>query len=408
MKKVLPLTDTKIRTSKPGEKPITLFDGRGLYLLVTPQGGKYWRWKYRYQGKGKLLSFGTYPDVSLSQAREKRDEARRLLTEGIDPGAHRQAARTAGGKPGNCFEVVALEWFKIKSQGCAPGHAEHIKSYLVRDLFPWIGSRAVDSLTPPDLLAVARRVEERGAIATARRVVGACGEIFRYAIGSGRATSDPTRDLRGCLLKVPPARNRAAVTDPGRIGEILRGFDAYKGGIVVRAALLLAPLVFVRPGELRRAEWKDIALTAQEWRFLATKTATAHIVPLARQAVEILRDLEPITGSGLYVFPGGRTLDRPMSENAILAALRSMGIPKDEMCGHGWRAVARTLLEEKLGFPPVVIEKQLAHQVKDHYGTAYNRTAFLAERREMMQRWADYLDELKATTEQPTRLFRAG
>lgn len=395
----MPLTDTAIRNAKAKAKLYKLFDERGLFLLVSPSGGKWWRLKYRFDGKEKLLSLGVYPDVSLKDARELRDEARKRLAKGIDPSQHRKAQNSArADRSANSFEVVAREWFAKYSPGWADTHSSRIISRLEGDVFPWIGGRPIAELIAPELLTVARRIEGRGALETAHRVMGYCGQIFRYAVATGRAERDPTGDLRGAL---PPAKGDhfPAITEPKRVAELLRMLDGYQGTFVVRCALRLAPLVFVRPGELRKAEWTDIDLDAAEWRYTVTKTETAHIVPLSHQAVAILRELHPLTGHGRYVFPGARTNGRPMCDNAILAAMRRIGIPKEEMSGHGFRAMARTILDEVLGFRPDFIEHQLAHAVRDPNGRAYNRTAHLAERRKMMQDWADYLDKLKAGAE---------
>lgn len=394
----MPLTDIAIRRAQPAKKSRKLFDGRGLYLEVAPRGGKWWRFKYRFGGKEKRLSLGVYPDVSLKEARQRCDDARRMLTRGIDPSEHRQALKAARAQEAsNSFEAVAREWLANHTPNWTPSHSSRIISQLVRDVFPWIGSKPVATVSPSQLLAVVRRVEQRGALETAHRVLQNCGQVFRYAVATGRATHDPSVVLRGAL---PPVKGGhfAALTDPKKIGPLLRVLDGYEGSLIVRCALQLAPLVFVRPGELRRAKWSDIDLEAAEWRFNVTKTDTQHLVPLSRQAVEVLRELYPLTGHGRYVFPSGRTPkgDRPMSENAVLAALRRTGIGKEEMSGHGFRAMARTLLDEVLGFRPDVIEHQLAHVVRDPLGRAYNRTAHLPQRRKMMQVWADYLDELKA------------
>lgn len=397
----MPLTDTAARNAKPQEKQFKLFDGRGLFLLVMPTGGKWWRFKYRFGGKEKQLSLGTYPDVSLKQARERRDDARKLIADGIDPSEMRKARkRSAVERDANSFEAVAREWYAKHAPTWAPSHASKVIRRLERDVFPWVGGRPIAEITAPELLAVLRRVEARGALDTARRLQGISGQIFRYAIATGRAERDSSADLRGAL---PPVKGNhfAATTDPKRLGEILRAMDAYQGTLTVKCALRLAPLVFVRPGELRQAQWQDIDLDAAEWRFKVTKTDTDHIVPLARQAVEILREIEPLTGRGRYVFPSARNPrgDRCMSENAVLAALRRMGIPKDELSGHGFRAIARTILDEVLGFRPELIEHQLAHAVRDPLGRAYNRTKHLKERRQMLQSWADYLDRLKTGAE---------
>jgi len=395
----MPLTDTAIRNAKPGDKPAKLFDERGLFLLVTPSGGKWWRFKYRFEGKEKLLSLGVYPDVSLKEARDKRDEARKQIAAGIDPGENRKAQKSArADRAANSFEVIAREWFAKYSSTWAATHSQRIIRRLESDIFPWIGGKPITEVTAPELLATVRRIEERGAVETAHRVLGNCGQIFRYGVATGRAERDPTSDLRGAL---PPVKGGhfASTTDPKRVADLLRAMDGYEGTFTVRCALRLAPLVFVRPGELRHAEWAEIDLEAAEWRYIVTKTNTPHIVPLARQAVEILRELHPLTGRGRFVFPGARSSTRPMSENAILAALRRLGIGKDEMSGHGFRAMARTILDEVLGVRPDYIEHQLAHAVRDPNGRAYNRTAHLPERQKMMQQWADYLDILKAGAE---------
>ncbi|MBT7936825.1 MAG: integrase arm-type DNA-binding domain-containing protein [Nitrospina sp.] len=393
----MPLTNTTIRNAKPGEKTCKLYDERGLYLEVSPNGGKWWRLKYRYNGKEKRLSLGVYPDVTLKMARERRDESRKLLADNIDPSEHRKAQKGGRGE-GNSFEVVAREWFAKYSQNWTPDHGHRIIRRLERDIFPWIGDKPVGEITAPELLSVIQRIEKRGALETTHRALGNCGQVFRFAIATGRAERDPSGDLRGAL---PPAKGEhfAAITEPKQVAEILRAIDGYEGSLTVQCALRLAPLVFVRPGELRKAEWGDIDFDKAEWRYMVTKTDTQHIVPLSRQAVEILRELQPLTGNGHYVFPGARSKERPMSDNAILAALRRMGISKKEMSGHGFRAMARTILDEVLGVRPDFIEHQLAHAVRDPNGRAYNRTAHLPERRKMMQKWADYLDKIKAGAE---------
>ncbi|MGO8719660.1 MAG: tyrosine-type recombinase/integrase [Acidobacteriaceae bacterium] len=395
----MPLTNTTIRNVKPGKKSVKLFDERGLYLEVSPSGGRWWRLKYRFEGKEKRLSLGVFPDVSLKDARDRRDAARKLLADGIDPSENRKAQKSAHAeRAANSFEVVAREWFAKYSANWAVSHSDRIVRLFERDIFPWIGGRSIAEIAAPDLLTVVRRIESRGALETAHRARGNCGQVFRYAIATGRALRDPSGDLRGAL---PPAKGRhfAAKTDPKEVAGILRAMDAYEGTLAVRCALRLAPLVFVRPGELRSAEWADIDLDGKEWRYTVSKTNTPHIVPLSRQAVEILRELQPLTGNGRFVFPSARSNARPMSNNAILAAMRRAGIDKDEMSGHGFRAVARTSLGEVLGVRPDFIEHQLAHAVRDPNGRAYNRTAHLPERKKMMQQWADYLDKLKAEAE---------
>ena len=392
----MPLSDTAIRNAKPGPKPFKLSDEKGLYLLVTPRGGKWWRFDYRFMPKRKTLSMGVYPDVSLKEARLRRDEARKLRAEGIDPGEYRKHQKAAKlERAANSFEMVAREWFAKKSSGWAESHANKIIRRLEKDVFPWIGGRPIAEITPRELLTVLHRIESRGALDTARRVYQNCGQIFRYGVVTGRCESDPSRDLREALADVNH-KHFAAITDPSAVGELLRAIDGFRGTFVVQCALKLAPLFFVRPGELRKAEWEQFDLDKGEWRYFVTKTKTEHLVPLATQAVAILRELHALTGTRKFVFPG-RDPKKPMSDAAINAALRRMGYDtKTEITGHGFRAMARTLLHENLGIKPEVIEHQLAHSVPDALGDAYNRTKFLSERRVMMQQWADYLDKLKA------------
>ncbi len=397
----MPLTDTAIKKAKPEAKQRKLYDERGLFMLISPKGGRWWRFKYLFDGKEKLLSLGTYPDVSLKDARERRHEARKQVAAGIDPGEHRKAKKSAKvAKQANSFEVVAREWYAKHSPNWAPNHGNRIIRRLERDIFPWIGGKPIADITAAQLLEVIRRVAQRGALETAHRALANCGQVFRYAIATGRAERDPSGDLRGAL---PPVKRThfSSITEPKKVAEVLRALDGYEGTLPVRCALRLAPLVFVRPGELRHAQWSDINLDEREWRYTVTKTNTQHIVPLARQALDILQELYPLTGNGRYVFPSARNPkgDKPMSDNAILAALRRMGIGKEEMSGHGFRAMARTILDEVLGVRPDFIEHQLAHAVRDPNGRAYNRTAHLPERRKMMQEWADYLDKLKAGAE---------
>lgn len=392
----MPLTDTKIKNAKPQEKIYRLYDERGLYLEVSPKGGKWWRFKYRFRGKEKRVSLGTYPDTKLGKAREKRDDARRLVSEDIDPSQHKKAHKAAQADlSAHSFKLVALEWHSKKSPTWSQIHADNIMGRLQRDVFPWLGQRPIAEITAPELLQVIRRIEERGANETAHRVLSNCGEVFRYAIAIGRAERDVAADLRGALQPTVK-KHLAAVTDPQRVGELLKMIDGYQGTLTVRCALKLAPLVFVRPGELRTARWEEIDLDKSEWRFTVSKTKTQHIVPLSDQAVAILKELQPLTGQREYVFPGARSPRRPMSNNAVLSAMRRMEIGKEEMSGHGFRAMARTILDEVLGVRPDIIEHQLAHQVRDPLGRAYNRTAHLKERHKMMQDWANYLDALKA------------
>ena len=392
----MPLTDTAIRNIKSSSKTRRHFDERGLYLEVSPSGGRWWRLKYRFAGKEKRLSLGIYPEVSLKEARDRRDNARRLLGQGVDPSANRKASKLATvDRLSNSFEVVTREWFGKHSPNWAESHSCRVIRLFERDIFPYIGGQAIADITPPELLAVMRRIESR-ALETAHRALRNCGQVFRYGIATGRCVRDPSSDLRGAM---PPVKGGhfAATTEPKRLGSILKAMDGYSGTRIVSCAMRLAPLVFVRPGELRKAKWDDIDLEQAEWRYMVTKTKTPHIVPLSKQAVEILRELQPITRAAAYVFPSARSDKRPMSDNAILVAMRSMEIGKDEMSGHGLRAVARTILDEVLGVRPELIEHQLAHAVRDPNGRAYNRTAHLPERRKMMQQWADYLDNLKRT-----------
>lgn len=406
MAKIIPpLTDVQPRNAKPKEKPYKLADGGGLYLLVNTDGGKYWRMKYRFGGKEKTLAFGKYPDISLGQARKQRQEAKALLQQGIDPGENKKAQKAARNKKAqkaarkeaaaNSFEVVTREWYLKFSPNWTKEHGERIMRRFERDIFPSFGEKPISEVTAPDLLSALRGIESRGRLETAHRARGNCSQVFRYAISTGRMATNPADALIGALSPIKK-EHFAAVTDPKQVVQLLRMIDSYTGTFPVACALKIAPYVFVRPGELRKAQWADIDLDAAEWRYLVTKTQTQHIVPLARQVIAILKELHPLTGNSPYVFPSARTGERPMSDNAILAALRRMGIPKEEMTGHGFRAMARTILDEVLGYRPDLIEHQLAHAVRDPNGRAYNRTAHLPDRKRMMQAWADYLDGLKA------------
>ena len=390
------LTEARIRAAKPQHAAYKLADTRGLHLLITSAGGRLWRFRYRYAGRENTLGLGPYPEITLQEARDRREDLRRMLKHGVDPSAERKAAKAAtADRAANSFEVVAREWYGKNKDAWARTHAARILRRFERDVFPWMGGIPVAAVSPPELLAVLRRIESRGRIETAHRALSNCGQVLRYAVATGRAERDPSADLRGAL---PPAKGEhfATTTDPARVGALLNAVDGYKATPVVRAALRLAPLVFVRPGELRHARWADIDLDAAEWRCTASKTRTDLIVPLSTQAVEILRELHPLTSGGVYVFPGARSRSRPMSDNALRAALRSVGIPRDEMSAHGFRAMARTILDEALNVRPEYIEHQLGYSVKAPDGRAYNRTGFLPERRKMMQTWADYLDGLKA------------
>ncbi|AIP21090.1 integrase [Burkholderia pseudomallei] len=396
----MPLTDTAIRNAKPADKPVRLFDGGGLYLEIAPSGGKWWRLKYRFGGKEKRYSLGVYPEVTLATARKKRDEAREKLAAGIDPGEAKKAEKRASLlAAANSFEVVARGWMNERKTTVEP--AQHAKTLarMENDVFPWLGKRPIAEIDAPEILVVLKRVDGRGARFTAHRIRSEISRVFRYGIKEGHCKADPARDL---VDAIPPAQTThfASITEPEKVGEMLRAFDGFTGTFPVLCALKLAPMLFVRPGELRKAEWAQFDLDKGEWRYFVNKTKTDHLVPLAAQAVTILRELHALTGEGVYVFPGARDRNRPMSEAAINAALRRLGYDtRTEITGHGFRAMARTILHEELEEKPEVIEHQLAHTVPDSLGRAYNRTKFIKARRSMMQQWADYLDKLKAGAE---------
>lgn len=396
-KRITPLTDTKVRTAKPEGKPVALFDGGGLYLLVTPSGGKLWRLKYRFDGNEKLLSLGAYPEISLADARQRRDEARRNVAHGINPSSLRKAQKQAQTEETETFEVIAREWYAKFTPTWSAGHAESIKGRLEKDLIPWLGKLPMKEIKATKVLEALRRIEDRGALEQAHRVRTIVGQVFRYAVATGRAERDVSADLRGALPQ-PPQRHHAAITEPGEVATLLQAIDGYQGHFMVRCALKLSPMLFVRPGELRHAEWAEIDLNEAIWCIPAEKMKVKqpHIVPLCRQAVEILTELKELTGTSRYVFPSTRSHTRPMSDNTVNAALRYLGYDRDTMTGHGFRAMARTILDEVLHVRPDYIEHQLAHAVRDPLGRAYNRTSHLEERRRMMQQWADYLDGLKA------------
>ena len=389
------LTDTAIRNAKAGERPHKLFDGRGLYLLIMPGGGRWWRLKYRFTSKEKLISLGTYPEISLRQARQRRDQARKLLAESVDPGAERKSKKSKlAAEASSSFEAVAREWFEKFSPGWAVTHAHTVIRRLEANAFPTIGTTPVADITPVELLAVLRRVEARGAVSTAHRIKQIFGQVFRFAIATGRASRDPSADLRGALA---PERERhfGALTNPSDVAGLMRAIGGYQGSFVVKCALYFSALTFGRPGEIRRAEWKEMDIGESLWRISAErmKMRREHLVPLSGQALSILQKLQPLTGSGRYVFPNGRVASRPMSENAITAGLRYMNYQRGQMTAHGFRTLASTLLKEQ-GWPADAIERQLAHAERDQVRGAYNRAEYLAERRRMMQAWADYLDGL--------------
>lgn len=395
------LTDTfikQVKATRPaGDKHA---DGGGLYLLVK-EAGKYWRMDYRYLDKRKTLALGVYPVVSLAIARRRREDARKLLAEGIDPGqAKRDNRHTKAGAAANTFETVARTWLMKTAANRAESTQEKNTAWLERNIFPVIGKMPIASIGPRDVLAALQKIEARGAVESAHKIKQLCGQVFRFAVAGELAERDVTADLRGALSAVPKA-HYAAIIEPKAAGALMRSIFAYTGHPYAIAALKLSPLLFVRPGELRAAEWSEVDLDAAEWRIPGSKMKMKldHLVPLSTQAVEVLRAVHTMSGDGRYVFPSIRTGDRCMSENTVNAALRGMGYSKDMMTAHGFRAMARTILDEVLGERPDLIEHQLAHAVKDPNGRAYNRTSHLPARREMMQRWADYLDKLRAGAE---------
>ncbi len=410
-------SDQTIRAVKPGDGRQRLNDGDGLFLLLFVKGGAHgWRFAYSLQGKRNNISLGTYPDVSLALARKAADQARALVRQGLDPSdtrkagkadiqRQREAAQRAddGLPPAGSFEAVAREWFDTRRAEWSDSYGDKVMARLVVDVFPHLGRRPVGEITPPDLLAVLRKVEARGVVETAHRARENCSQVFRFAVATGRAVRDPAQDLKDALRR-PDVKHFPAITKPARLAELLPAIDGYAGTPVVRAALYLAPLLRLRPGELRHAQWAEFDLDGATWTVPAQrmkrekagkKDGPPHIVPLPSQAVAALRDLAPLTGTGQWVFRGERHHHRPMSENTVNAALRAMGFPADEATGHGFRATARTMLAERLGVDVAVIEAQLAHSVSDSLGRAYNRTEFLEQRRTMMQTWADYLDRLR-------------
>lgn len=392
------LTDSEIRNAKPQVKAYKLTDAQGLFLLVAITGNKLWRMDYRFAAKRKTLALGIYPAVSLAKARQRRDKARELLADGIDPGVAKQEEKQIKATAeANTFEAVARDWLKKTASDRAKITQDKVTAWLEKDAFPYIGAMPIATIGPRDVLATVRKIEARGAIDTAHRVTQLCGQVFRYAVATGSAERDVTQDLRGALTKAAK-KHYAALTEPKQVGELMRAIFGYTGHQQVIAALKLSPLVFVRPGELRSAEWAEIDLDAAEWRIPGSKMKMKvdHLVPLSTQAVEILKGLKLLTGHRRFVFPSiGRSEDRPMSENTINSALHSMGITKEMHTAHGFRATARTIMDEVLNQRVDLIEHQLAHAVKDANGRAYNRTAHLPARTEMMQVWADYLDKIR-------------
>ena len=392
----MPLTDRAILNLKPSSAPTKHFDGGGLHIVVTPAGGKHWRYAYRFQGKQKLLTIGPYPAVTLKMAREKRDEAKGKLAEGIDPSEHKQEMkRFSSDRAENSFVAVAKEWHLKYRETWTEKHAADIWQRIDKNILAHMGHMPVASIKPFELLTILRRVEARGALEQAHRVMQICSNVFRYAVATGRAERDITSDLRGAI---PPkkVKHHASLTEPKEVGQLLRALDGYEGGTIVSCALRLSPLVFVRPSELRCAEWAEFNFDSAEWRIPAErmKMGEKHIVPLAKQVVAILNELHAASGHCKYLFPSVRSNSRPMSNNTVNAALRRLGYDSSEMTGHGFRSMASTLLNE-LGWNRDAIERQLAHGERNKIRAAYNFAEFLPERRRMMQAWADYLDELR-------------
>jgi integrase len=392
------LTETAIKQAKAREKPYKLSDGGGMYLEVMPTGSKYWRLKYRYGSKEKRLAIGVYPDVTLAVAREKRREAKIRLADGCDPSEVKKQNKLAKQVAvSNTFEVVAAELVeKRRQEGAAPVTLDKMKWILDKKLCPYVGRMPVAEVTPRQLLDALRRIESDGLYETANRAKRVAGQVLRYAVATGRADRDVSQDLRGALV-VAKVTHRAAITDPQELGKLLVAIEGYNGTPEVRFALQITPILFQRPGEIRHMEWAEIDWVQERWEIPPhkMKMKQPHIVPLCRQAVAILREIEPITGYGRYVFPSARRGGRPLSENGVRTALRTLGYSNEQVTAHGFRATARTLLDEVLGCRVDWVEQQLAHAVKDANGRAYNRTKYLPERKQMMQDWADYLDRLK-------------
>ena len=393
----MPLTDTAIRAVKTSEKQQKLYDGNGLFLLLPPSGSKIWRFKYRFQGKEKLISFGHYPAVSLKDAREKAAEARKTLGGGKDPSAERKESKL---QLANSFELLAREWHGKQALAWGAKHSTKIMRYMEKNLFPYIGSRPVGEIKPSELLPVMRRMEDRGAINMAQVMRGVCTNIFRYAVITGRAERDPAADIKGAISTYV-RKNRAAITDPLEVGKMLLAIDSYHGSFITRNSLLMLSLTFCRPGEVRHAEWSEIDLEDKLWRIPASrmKMSRDHLVPLSPQAIAILEEMRPYSGDRVYVFPSTREGKPVLTHNVYNYALRYMGIPKEAMCPHGFRAMASTLLNEQ-GYPPDVIERQLAHVPNNQVRAAYNRAEYLPERRKMMNEWAIYLDSLRERARQ--------
>ncbi len=394
----MPLTATAVSQAKPKSKQYKLSDSQGLYLQIMPNGSKYWRYKYRFARKEKVLALGVFPAVSLKDARIARDEARLTLDKGVDPGTVRKVEKlTRHIAAAESFEAIGREWFEKTKAKWSDSHTDRTKRLLEKDLYPYLGPRPIADIMAPEMLAVLNRIESRGTLYVAHRAKQVAGQIFRYAIVTGRAERDPSADLKGALT---PRRQKhhAAITDPAEVGKLMVAIDGFQGTPIVKAALQLSALLFQRPGEIRSMEWSEINWEQARWEIPAEKMKMGmpHVVPLSRQALEQLNELHLLTGRGRYVFPGARGASRSLSAEAVRVALRNMGYDKDTMTAHGFRAMARTILDEVLGCRVDWIEHQLAHQVKDVNGRAYNRTAHVEGRAQMMQQWADYLDQLRA------------
>ncbi len=396
-KRIRPLSATQVKTAKPKNKSYKLSDGRSLYLLVTPSGGKLWRMDYRFDAKRKTLSLKSYPDITLADARKARDDAHRLIANGIDPNEVKKSKKVFKQEKSETFKVIAIEWHTVFKGKWTEKHSERLLTRLEQDFFPFLGDIPIKEIKAPALLEVLRRVEIRS-VEQAHKLRGTCNQIFQYAIASGRIESNPAAGLQGILRPIKH-KHMAAPTEPKAVAQLLRAIDGFTGSFVVKCALQLAPMLFVRPGELRKAEWSEINFEKAEWSIPAhkMKMKQPHLVPLSTQAVAVLKKIHLLTGAGQYVFPSRNSPLKPMSDNTINASLRRLGFDKDEISGHGFRAMARTMIHEILHFNPDAIEAQLAHAVPDRLGRAYNRTQHLVERQKMMQEWTNYLDSLKET-----------
>ena len=386
------LTDKELKATKPQNGKIhKLYDQSGLHIIIHVNGGKYWRLDYNLAGKRKTTSLGTYPNVSLKAARDKAVDFKRLITNGVDPALEKKAAKPNPNH--NTFEFIACEWGIKKITGFTTTKHNYRRT-LERDVFPYIGHMAIKTIKPIDILQTLQKIESKGFHSASHRALFLCSNVFRYAVATQKVDFDITRDLKGALTP-HKVKHFAAITDTRKIEALLKVIDSYTGTIQVASALKLAPLLFVRPSELRLAKWNQIDFNKKTWEYFIKKTQADHIVPLSNQALTILTELRNFSGQGDHVFPSRSGDDKPMGENSVLTALRRRGISKEEMSIHGFRAMARTILDEELDFPAHLLEHQLAHKVKDSNGTSYNRTKHLAKRHKMMQYWADYLDSLR-------------